>query len=81
MVFNCNYIDLKNKKTGVLHLNSGVLKTLLRPPSCVYVCYSLSPYGFENNVLTVRVREMVIYCASRRAHCGWDHANKNSGVY
>jgi hypothetical protein len=34
-VITMNYIDLK-KKTGVLHLNSGVLKPLLHPPNCAY---------------------------------------------
>jgi hypothetical protein len=33
-----NYYGLyrSGKKTGVLHVNSEVLKTLLRPPSCTY---------------------------------------------
>jgi hypothetical protein len=33
-VITIDYMDLyKKKKTGVLHLNSGLLKTLLRPSS------------------------------------------------
>jgi hypothetical protein len=30
-------MDLKRKKTGALHLNSGILKYLLCPPSCALV--------------------------------------------
>jgi hypothetical protein len=34
-VITIDYMDLKTK-TGVLHLNSGVLKTLLHSSSCAY---------------------------------------------
>jgi hypothetical protein len=47
MGFNFNYCGLyrfERKKVGVLHLNSMVLKILLRPPSCAYVSLSVGPF-------------------------------------